>query len=413
MRPAGRAALDCCAPAAYDRPMQRPLEGVRVLDLSRVLAGPYCTMLLGDMGADVVKVESPQGDDTRSWGPPWAGGESAYYLCTNRNKRGITLNLRDPRAVEVVRRMAAASDIVVENFKAGTMERWGIGWEELHRLNPRLVYTNISGYGTTGPDATRLGYDFLGQAEGGWMSITGEPGGAPMKIGVALVDIVTGIFAASATIAALYGAARDGEGQRVDLSLFESAVATLANVGSNYLVSGQPAKRFGNAHPNIVPYQIFATADGNLALAIAADRQYARFCELAGVPHLAQPPYDRNADRLAHRDELIALLNPVLASKPTDEWMRLLEAEGIPAGVVRTVDQVFESPQAKARDMVCVIEHPTAGELRLSGLPYKLSATPLTIYRHPPLLGEHTDEVLAELGYTAPEVAALRAGGAV
>jgi len=393
--------------------MQRPLEGVRVLDLSRVLAGPYCTMLLGDMGADVVKVESPQGDDTRSWGPPWGGGESAYYLCTNRNKRGITLNLRDPRAVEVVRRMAAASDIVVENFKAGTMERWGIGWEELHRLNPRLVYTNISGYGTTGPDATRLGYDFLGQAEGGWMSITGEPDGAPMKIGVALVDIVTGIFAASATIAALYGAARDGEGQRVDLSLFESAVATLANVGSNYLVSGQPAKRFGNAHPNIVPYQIFATADGNLALAIAADRQYARFCELAGVPHLAQPPYDRNADRLAHRDELIALLNPVLASKPTDEWMRLLEAEGIPAGVVRTVDQVFESPQAKARDMVCVIEHPTAGELRLSGLPYKLSATPLTIYRHPPLLGEHTDEVLAELGYTATEVAELRAGGAV
>ncbi len=393
--------------------MQRPLEGVRVLDLSRVLAGPYCAMLLADMGADVVKVESPQGDDTRSWGPPWAGGESAYYLCTNRNKRGITLNLRDPRAVEVVRRMAAASDIVVENFKAGTMERWGIGWEELHGLNPRLVYTNISGYGTTGPDATRLGYDFLGQAEGGWMSITGEPDGAPMKIGVALVDIVTGIFAASATIAALYGAARDGEGQRVDLSLFESAVATLANVGSNYLVSGQPAKRFGNAHPNIVPYQIFATADGNLALAIAADRQYARFCELAGVPHLAQPPYDKNADRLAHRDKLIALLNPVLASKPTDEWMRLLEAEGIPAGVVRTVDQVFESPQAKARDMVCVIEHPTAGELRLSGLPYKLSATPLTIYRHPPLLGEHTDEVLAELGYTATEVAALRAAGAV
>ncbi len=393
---------------------RKPLDGIRVLDLSRVLAGPYCTMLLGDMGADVIKVEVPgTGDDTRAWGPPFAGGESAYYLSCNRNKRSMTLNLRDARGIEVVRRMAANADILVENFKAGTMERWGISYEDLRRLNPRLVYTNISGYGTTGPDAARLGYDFIAQAEGGWMSITGVPDGEPMKIGVALVDVVTGLFATSATVAALYGRDRDGLGQRVDLSLFESAIAALVNVGSNYLVSGQRPRRFGNAHPNIVPYQLFNTADGAIALGVGNDRQYARFCELAGVPHLAQGEYAANAGRLPHRDAVITELRPVLATRTTEEWARLLEAEGIPCGVVRAVDEVFEHPQARAREMVCVIEHPTAGSVRLAGLPYKLSETPLTIYRHPPLLGEHTDEVLAELGYDTAGISTLRADGVI
>ena len=245
------------------------------------------------------------------------------------------------------------------------------------------------------------------------MSITGVPDGEPMKIGVALVDVVTGLFATSATVAALYGRDRDGLGQRVDLSLFESAIAALVNVGSNYLVSGQRPRRFGNAHPNIVPYQLFNTADGAIALGVGNDRQYARFCELAGVPHLAQGEYAANAGRLPHRDAVITELRPVLATRTTEEWARLLEAEGIPCGVVRAVDEVFEHPQARAREMVCVIEHPTAGSVRLAGLPYKLSETPLTIYRHPPLLGEHTDEVLAELGYDTAGISTLRADGVI
>jgi formyl-CoA transferase len=393
-----------------------PLDGIRILDLTRVLAGPYCTMILGDLGADVVKVEQPgKGDDTRAWGPPWAGGESAYYLSVNRNKRGITLDLKRPEAQQIVRELVRDSDIVVENFKRGTLERIGIGCDQLRELNPRLIWATISGYGPTGPYADRPGYDFVAQGEAGIMAITGEPNGEPMKVGVAIVDITTGLFAAVAILAALHARDITGVGQRIDASLFTSAVAWLANVGQNYLVSDQPAGRYGNAHATIVPYQLFHTRDRDITVGVGNDRQFQALCELLGRPELAvDPRFATNPDRVAHRAELVPILQDIFLSRDAEHWLEGCYRAGIPSGPINTVEQVFAHPQVLARDMLIEVAHPLAGMLKLAGIPYELSGTPARVRLAPPLLGQHTEEVLSErLGRTLDEIAVLRESGVI
>ena len=381
------------------------LHGIRILDLSRVLAGPYCTMLMGDYGAEVIKVEIPgRGDDTRHWGPPWAGGESAYYLSTNRNKYSITLNLKHPEGQKTIKDLAKISDIVVENFKIGTMKRLGLDYESLKIVNPRLIFCSISGYGQAGPDSHRPGYDFVTQAEGGIMSITGPKEGPPYKVGVAIADIVTGLFAASAILAALHHREKTGEGQYIDVALMDAQVAWLANVAQNYLVSGEMPQRYGNAHPNIVPYEVFPTEDGYVAVGIGNDAQYQRFCDVADCPELWQEPkYQTNASRVEHRDELIPQLQSVFRKQSTSWWLDLLRQEKISAGSINNIQQVLTDPQVLSRQMVQSITHPTAGEVKLLGPVAKFSHTPAKIQSHPPLLGEHTRVVLGDLLGRSPE----------
>jgi formyl-CoA transferase len=374
------------------------LSGIRVLDMSRVLAGPYCTMMLGDLGADVVKVESPEGDDTRRWGPPSQGGESAYYLCCNRNKRSIVLDLHTEEGQATARRLASRSQVLVENFRLGTMEKWGLGYEQLSADNPGLVYCSISGYGRTGPMSSLPGYDFVMQGAGGVMSFTGEPDGPPEKVGVAIVDLTAGLFALSAILAALRVRDLTGMGQHIDISLFDSHLAWLANVGSNYLISGQVPPRYGNAHPNIVPYQAFPTGDGWLIVAVGTDRQWARLCDVLSRPDLATDPrFATNSARVEHRTTLVPLLEAAFNGRTTAEWLALLEAADVPAGPVNNVAQALDHPQAAARDMVQEVPHPGIGPVRMVASPLKLSHTPPAIRRHPPMLGEHTEEVLEEL----------------
>jgi formyl-CoA transferase len=396
--------------------MPSPLTGIRILDLSRVLAGPYCTMLLGDLGAEVIKVERPgTGDDTRAWGPPFTAGESAYYLCANRNKKSITVNLKSVAGQEIIRRLAGLSDVLVENFKVGELTDLGLGYDQLQLLNPRLIYCSITGYGQTGPDSELPGYDFIIQGRGGVMSITGEPDGEPMKVGVAIVDITAGLFAANAIQAALLARVRTGRGQAIDIALLDSQVAWLANVASNYLVSGQRPGRFGNGHPTIVPYQSFRARDGFFCLAVGNDGQWQRLCRLLGRPELATDSrFATNPVRVQHRDELIAVLQAIFSTQEIAYWLREITAAGIPCGPVQAIDHVFADPQVLARDMVWTVPHPTAGEVRLTGSPLKLSETPVACQTHPPLLGEHTDEVLTSLlRYSGAEVTQLRAEGVV
>lgn len=393
--------------------MTGPLDGIRVVDLSRVLAGPYCTMLLGDAGADVIKVEPPAGDDTRRWGPPFVGGESAYYLSCNRNKRSIALDLSRPEGRAVLLRLVRGADVVVENFKLGTMERWGLGYEEvLQKANPRLVYCGISGFGRTGPYAGVPGYDFVVQAMAGLMSVTGEPGGGPTKVGVAVTDLTTGMLAAVSIGAALVGRERTGRGRRVDVSLLETQVSWMANVASNYLVSGKVPRRVGNAHPNIVPYQTFRAKDRELVVAVGNDAQFRRFCALVGLPALADDPrFAANRDRVVHREELCRLLEPALTKRTADEWIKAMWAEGIPGGPINTVDRVFEDPQVQHLGLVQQVAHPTAGQVPQVGSPLRFDGAQGAIRRHPPLLGEHTREILAEAGYHPAEVDGLLAAG--
>jgi formyl-CoA transferase len=398
------------------RAMQRPLDGIRVLDLSRVLAGPYCTMTLGDLGADVIKVEQPgTGDDTRKWGPPWAGGESAYYLCVNRNKRSITLDLKSDDGRDILMRLAERSDIVVENFKVGALDRMGLGYDHLRKANPGLIWCSITGYGQTGPFADKAGYDFVAQGEAGIMSITGEIDGEPMKVGVAIVDITTGLFASNAILAALHARNATGSGQRIDVSLFSSAIAWLANVGSNYLTTGDLPERLGNAHPSIVPYQTFRARDLWIIIGAGNDRQFRALCQILGLVDLPDDPrFADNPSRVANRETLIPMLQHVLETRDADDWLEAISAAGIPCGPINTLDRVFDHPQTRHRDMVVEIDHPTAGKVKLAGIPFQMSGTPPAILRHPPLLGEHTDEVLGQdLGFDAKSIGVLRQRGVV
>lgn len=396
--------------------MPGPLHGVTVVDLSRILAGPYCTMMLGDMGAEIIKIEQPgSGDDTRTWGPPWAGGESAYYLAINRNKRSLTLNLKRPRARELLLRLVARADVVIDNFKVGGLDQLGLGWETLRAANPRLVHCSISGYGPDGPYAERPGYDFIAQAMGGLMSVTGEPDGPPLKLGVAAADMTTGMFACIAILAALHHRDETGEGQHLDVSLLESIVAWLANIGSSYLVAGVEGRRFGNAHPNVVPYRLFEASDKWFVVACGNDRQFAALSKIVQRPELAEDSrFTTNAGRVTNRELLEPLLVSIFTSRPAQSWIDGLLAAGVPAGPVNSVSEVFEDPQVLARQMLIELDHPTIGRLRQTGFPFKFSATPAEARLAPPLLGQHTDELLNELfGLSAEEIAALRAAGSV
>jgi len=384
-----------------------PLHGVRIIDLSRVLAGPFATMLMGDLGADIIKIEAPVGDDTRRWGPPWIAGESAYYTCTNRNKRGIVLDFRLEAAREALKRLVRGADVVIENFRVGTMEKWGLGYEDvLRELNPRLVYCSITGYGRSGPAAHLPGYDPIIEAVGGFMAINGEEGGRPLKVGVAVIDELTGCQAAFAITAALLHRDRTGEGQRVDLSLFESGLSALANQASAFLMGGEVHPRLGNAHPHIVPTDSYETRTGPLMVCVGNDRQFQRLCELLGAPEVAfDERFVNNRQRVAHRRELGEVLAALFAPVDAAAFSERCNEAGVPVAPVLEIDQVFEHPQVEARDMLIEIDHPTVGAMKQVGFPIKLSHTPAALRYPPPLHGQHTAEVLAEVGLTLADVA--------
>ncbi len=375
------------------------LDSLRVLDLTRILAGPLCTMMLGDMGADVIKVEPPgSGDDTRTWGPPFAEKESAYFLGINRNKRSVTLNMAVKPGQEILAKLIAQADVVVENFKVGTLEKWGFGNDWLEQNAPRVIRCSITGYGSTGPKAGLPGYDFILQAESGLMSICGDPEGEPMKYGVAIVDIVTGMLACNSVLAALQARHTTGKGQHVEVSLFDSSLAMLANVASNHLVSGRDARRFGNGHPNIVPYTAYPVSDGMIAVAVGNDGQFAKFAALLGKPEWANDlRYARNPDRVANREALDAAISEQLRSASADAWIERLTSAGIPCGRINSVAQALSDPHTLAREMVRTVQHPTAGDVKMLGIPFRFSDTPASVRRAPPTLGQHTEQVLRDL----------------
>jgi crotonobetainyl-CoA:carnitine CoA-transferase CaiB-like acyl-CoA transferase len=392
-----------------------PLTGRRVLDLSRVLAGPWCGQILADLGAEVIKVENPKGgDDTRAWGPPFAAGESAYYLSANRGKRSIAVDLASPEGQAVVLDLARQADILIENYKLGGLERFGLDYASVAAVNPRIVYCSISGYGRTGPAASRLGYDYVIQAEGGLMAITGDADGAPVRVGVAVADLFTGMASAQACLAALIAADRDGVGQHIDMALYDCQLSMLGNVASGYLVSGKEPGRYGNGHPTVVPYENFESADGRVILAVGNDRQFALLAKLLDQPELAADErFAKNAGRIVNREALLAILKPLIAAHTTAWWLEQLPKTGIPGGEVNPVSRAIESEVAQARGMTATVPHPKAGEVRLMASPLKLSGTPVREPQAPPLLGQDTDQVLAELGYNAVKIAALRSGGTV
>ncbi|MGE7993702.1 CaiB/BaiF CoA transferase family protein [Pseudomonas sp. NPDC089554] len=403
------------------------LSHLRVLDLSRVLAGPWCGQILADLGADVIKVERPgSGDDTRAWGPPFlkdAQGENtseaAYYLSANRNKRSVTIDFTQPEGQRLVRELAAKSDIVIENFKVGGLAAYGLDYASLKAENPKLIYCSITGFGQTGPYAKRAGYDFMIQGLGGLMSLTGRPegeeGAGPMKVGVALTDILTGLYSTVAILAALAHRDQAGVGQHVDMALLDVQVACLANQAMNYLTTGLSPRRLGNAHPNIVPYQDFPTADGDFILTVGNDGQFRKFAEVAGQPHWADDPrFATNKQRVANRAELIPLIRQATVFKTTAEWVSQLEQAGVPCGPINDLAQMFQDPQVLARGLAVEIAHPLAGSVPQVASPIRLSETPVEYRRAPPLLGEHTDAVLGDvLGLGAEAVRRLRADGVV
>lgn len=403
------------------------LSGLRVLDLSRVLAGPWAGQLLADLGADVVKVERPNtGDDTRAWGPPWledaegrSSGQSAYYLSANRNKRSITVDMAHPEGQQLIRRLAKDADVVIENFKVDGLRQYELDYESLSSINPRLVYCSVTGFGQTGPSASRAGYDFLIQGMGGLMSITGRPdgedGAGPLKVGVALTDVMTGLYATVAVLSALAARHKTGRGQHIDLALLDVQIASLANQASNYLVGGTAPARMGNAHPNIVPYQDFPTADGYMIIAVGNDRQFASFCNVLGHSEWVEDQrFATNPARVKNRTRLVTWINRVTVERPTAEWISLMENAGVPCGPINTLDGVFDDPQVKARGMRLEMAHSVAGTVPLVANPIRMSETPVSYRRAPPTLGEHTSEVLQSwLGIGDDEVQALRELGVV
>ncbi|MDY6819354.1 MAG: CoA transferase [Halobacteriales archaeon] len=395
-----------------------PLDGLTVLDASRVLVGPFCTMQLGDLGADVIKVERPgTGDQTRAWHPPTYGDseESAYYLSINRNKRSITLNLGTEEGRAVLEDLAAEADVLVENFRVGTMERWGLGYDSLQELNPELVYCKLSGYGEWGPDRDRPAYDILMQAEGGMMSITGEEDGAPVRVGVAIADIGAGMYATQAILAALLERELgDGQGQKIDISLLDGQVAWMSYMATNYFATGEPPKRMGSKHPTVVPYRAFETADGHVIVAVASENIWPRFCRAIDHPELIDDArFATNADRIEHREPLDAILTETFETRQTEDLLARFDEYDVPAGEVKDLKAVFENPQVQARGMQQTIDHPTAGEVDMPGSPMHFSRTPTVLERHPPLLGEQTESILEEYGYTDADIDRLDSADAI
>jgi len=388
-----------------------PLAGIRVVDLTRILAGPLCTMMLGDMGAEVIKIEPPgQGDDTRSWGPPFAGGEAAYFLGVNRNKRSLTLNMAVPAGQKILAGLIEKADVLIDNFRIGTLEKWGFtpAWFEQHA--PRLVRCCITGYGTSGPKSALPGYDFILQAESGLMSICGDTDGGPTKYGVAIVDVCTGMLASNAILAALNARTRTGKGQKVELSLFETSLQMLINVAQNYLTAGRNGGRFGNGHPSIVPYTTYHAADGMMAIGIGNERQFSRCAEILGHPEWAKDErFNSNKARVENRTIIDGLIDDALKRGNAADWLKKLQAVGVPCGKINSVAEALEDPQAEARRMVETVEHPVIGTLKLLGIPYKFSDTAASVRRPPPTLGQHSDEILTgELGLDAKAIAELR-----
>ena len=407
--------------------MPAPLTDIRILDLSRILAGPWCSQIFADLGAEVIKIERPgKGDDTRGWGPPFIRdrdgretADAAYFQCANRAKKSVTVDIAKAEGQALIRELAERCDVLLENFKVGDLDRYGLGYAQIRAINPRIVYCSITGFGQDGPYRDRAGYDFMIQGMGGIMSVTGErdglPGGGPQKVGVAIADLMTGMYSAVAVMAALWERNASGSGQHIDMALLDTQIAWLANQNLNYLVSGEVPQRLGNAHPNITPYDVCRTRDGDVIVAIGNDAQYARYCRVAGLETLIDDPrFADNPRRVANRDALRALLEPAMLGRTTAEWIRLLEPLGVPCGPINRLDQVFADPQVRHRRMQVDVAHPVAGSLPLVANPIKFSRTPITYDVPPPLLGEHTAEVLGSLlGKTAAQIAALRADGVI
>lgn len=391
------------------------LEGIKVLDLSRTLAGPFCTMLLGDQGAEVIKIEQPiVGDEARRFTPPTLDGESSYYLSANRNKKSVTVDLKSEEGKQIIYKLAKEADILVENFRTGTLEKLGFGYETLKEINPRLIYCSISGFGRTGPESKRAGYDLLLQGYGGLMSITGEEDGPPVKAGMSIVDLTTGMFAVYGILSALFNAQRTGEGQFVDVSLLDGQITLLNYIATSFWATGKNPGRMGSAHPTIAPYQSFQAKDMTVILAVANDNLWQKMCEVLEWQDLKDDSrFAKNIDRVTNREALIDILSKRIATIESKELFSKLDAVGVPCGPIHTIEQVLNHPQVLARDMILEIEHPTVNGLKVPGFPVKFSDTPSSLRHHPPLLGEHTDNVLSELGYTEREINELREQGTI
>jgi crotonobetainyl-CoA:carnitine CoA-transferase CaiB-like acyl-CoA transferase len=390
--------------------MAKALEGIKVLDLSRALAGPYCTMMLADMGAEVIKLEMPgRGDDSRSWGPPFVEGESAYFMSINRNKKSITLNMKSDKSTEIIHKLIKQSDVLVENFRPGAMERLGLGYERVKEMNPRIIYCSISGFGQDGPYRMLPGFDQVLQGMGGLMSITGELGGPPIKVGVAIADISGGMFASNGILVALYNREKTGKGQMVDVSLLDSQVAWLTYRAGAYFASGEVPQPMGSGHPVIVPYQAFKAKDVFINIAVGNDQLWERFCKAVGLENVMNDPkFATNAKRVENREEIVKIISDLIVTKDGEEWLKIITDAGVPCGPIYTVDKVFADPQVLHREMVKELDHPKAGKVKVTGIPIKLSDTPGEVETAPPVLGQHTQEILTELGYSDKDLEKLK-----